>query len=319
MKKVFPFMKERLSRGIPVILMTVIQRAGSSPGKTGFKMAVAADGEIVGSVGGGTMEYLLVEKAKKHLQNPSELKSYLLFQDHDPEATENKSGMICSGSQSVAFFPLEKKDLPVVEQICAALDSGEKGVFQISPKGMTLTEGVQLEQPKESRIVDANTWEYQEQLGMPDTLYVFGGGHVGLAISRVFRNLGFYIKVFDNRENINTLKENTFAHEKQEVDYKQTGDIVPEGFNVYVVIVTFSHKSDQMVLRQMLGKRIKYLGMMGSEMKVKTIFGKLREEGISQEQLDRVYAPIGLTIHSESPEEVAISIAAQIISVKNGN
>jgi xanthine dehydrogenase accessory factor len=94
---------------------------------------------------------------------------------------------------------------------------------------------------------------------------------------------------------------------------------VPEGFNVYAVIVTFSHKSDQMVLKQLLGKKIKYLGMMGSEMKVKTIFGKLREEGILQEQLDRVFAPIGLNIHSESPEEVAISIAAQIISVKNGN
>jgi xanthine dehydrogenase accessory factor len=126
------------------------------------------------------------------------------------------------------------------------------------------------------------------------------------------------VKIFDNRENINTLKENTFAHEKQIVDYKEVGVLVPDGFNVYVVIVTFSHKSDQMVLWQMLGKKIKYLGMMGSEMKVKTIFEKLREESVPQEQLDRVFAPIGLAINSASPEEVAVSIAAQIISVKNG-
>jgi len=72
------------------------------------------------------------------------------------------------------------------------------------------------------------------------------------------------------------------------------------------------------VLWQMLGKKIKYLGMMGSEMKVKTIFEKLREESVPQEQLDRVFAPIGLAINSASPEEVAVSIAAQIISVKNG-
>jgi xanthine dehydrogenase accessory factor len=318
MKKVFPFIKERLSRDIPVMLMTVIQRNGSSPGKVGFKMAVAADGEIIGSIGGGTMEHVLVERAKKQLQNPTALTPYLLLQDHDPDAKDNRSGMICSGSQYVAFLPLEQKDLSLVEQICSALDSGEKAVFQLSPKGMTLTKDAQMPEPKISMVNNQDDWEYREQMGMPDTLYIFGGGHVGLAVSRVFRNLGFYVKIFDNRENINTLKENTFAHEKQIVDYKEVGVLVPDGFNVYVVIVTFSHKSDQMVLWQMLGKKIKYLGMMGSEMKVKTIFEKLREESVPQEQLDRVFAPIGLAINSASPEEVAVSIAAQIISVKNG-
>lgn len=319
MKKIFPFIKERLSRDIPVMLMTVVQRAGSSPGKVGFKMAVTANGEIIGSIGGGTMEHLLVEKSKKQLQNPADLKPFVLFEDHDPEAKENRSGMICSGSQSVAFLPLGANDLPVMEQICTAFDSGAKGVLQITPKGMTFTEGKQLRQPKISRITDADSWDYQEQLGMPDTLYVFGGGHVGLAISKLFKTLGFYVKVFDNRENINTLKENTFADEKHIIDYKAVNGLVPDGFNTYVVIVTFSHKSDLLVLRQMLSKRLKYLGMMGSAKKVETLFGKLIEEGISQEQLDHVYAPVGLPIQSESPAEVAVSIAAQVISVKNDN
>ena len=312
-------MKDQLSRDIPVMLMTVVQRAGSSPGKVGFKMAVSAGGEIIGSIGGGTMEHLLVEKAKKLLQNPADLKPFVLFEDHDPEAKENRSGMICSGSQSVAFLPVRKKDLPVIERICDAGDSGKKGVLQITQKGMSFTEGKQLDQPKISVITDADSWDYQEQLGMPDTLYVFGGGHVGLAISKLFKNLGFYIKVFDNRENINTLTENTFADEKHFVDYKKVNGLVPDGFNVYVVIVTFSHKSDLLVLRQMLPKNLKYLGMMGSAKKIETLFGKLKEEGFSQEQLNRVYAPIGLSINSESPAEVAVSIAAQIISVKNSN
>ncbi len=319
MKKVFPFIKEHLSRDIPVMLMTVVQRAGSSPGKVGFKMAVSADGEITGSIGGGTMEHLLVERAKKLLQNPADLKPFVLFEDHDPEAKENRSGMICSGSQSVAFLPVRAKELSVVERICNAVESEEKGILQITQKGMSFTEGCQLDQPKISVITDADSWDYQEQLGMPDTLYIFGGGHVGLAISKLFKNLGFYIKVFDNRENINTLKENTFADEKHVVDYKDVDALVPDGFNVYVVIVTFSHKSDLLVLRQMLNKKLKYLGMMGSAKKIETLFGKLKEEGISQEQLNRVYAPIGLSINSESPAEVAVSIAAQIISVKNGN
>lgn len=301
------------------MLMTVVQRAGSSPGKVGFKMAVSADGDITGSIGGGTMEHLLVEKAKKQLHKPSDLKPFVLFEDHDPEAKENRSGMICSGSQSVAFLPLLKKDLPVVEQICTALDAGKIGVLKIMSNGMTFSEGMQLEQPKKSLITGADEWDYQEQLGMPDTLYVFGGGHVGLAISKLIKNLGFYIKVFDNRDNINTLTENTFADEKHFVDYKDVAGLVPDGFNVYVVIVTFSHKSDLLVLRQMLNKKLKYLGMMGSARKVETLFGKLKEEGVLQEQLDRVHAPIGLAINSESPAEVAVSIAAQVISVKNGN
>ncbi len=319
MKKVFPFIRERLSRDIPVMLMVVIQRNGSSPGKVGFKMAVAGDGELVGSIGGGTMEHLLVEKAKKQLKTSAEIKPYLLFQDHDPDAKTDRSGMICSGSQYVAFLSLGKTNLLLVEQICNALRTGEKAVFQLSPKGMTLTKDAQLSGPKISRVKNQDDWEYVEQLGMPDTIYIFGGGHVGLAVSRVFRDLGFYVKLFDNRENINTLKENTFAHEKQIIDYREAETLVPEGFNVYVVILTFSHKSDQMVLRQMLGRKIPYLGMMGSEMKVKTIFEKLREDGIPQEQLDRVFAPIGLPINSATPEEVAVSIAAQIISVKNSH
>lgn len=318
MKKVFLFIKERLSQDIPVMLMIVIQQYGSSPGKMGFKMAVAADGSIIGSVGGGVMEHKLVERAKKQLKTIAELKPYLLFLDHNPEATEHKSGMICSGNQSVAFSPLQRENLQIIENILIALETSLKGVLQISQQGLGFLEGGQLEQVRQYRVISSVEWEYMEQIGMPDTLYVFGGGHVGLAISKLFRNLGFHVKIFDNRNNLNTLAENRFAHEKEEVDYLEVGSLVPDGFNVYVAIVTFAHKSDLQVLKQMLGKKIKYLGMMGSEIKVKTIFEQLQAEGVSREQLKKVYAPIGISINSESPDEIAVSIAAQIISVKNG-
>ena len=92
---------------------------------------------------------------------------------------------------------------------------------------------------------------------------------------------------------------------------------MPEGDNVYVVIMTFAHKDDRRVLKRLLNKKIKYLGMMGSEEKVASIFSKLKEKGISQKELDWVDSPIGLPISSQTPDEIAISIAAKIISVKN--
>ena len=153
---------------------------------------------------------------------------------------------------------------------------------------------------------------------MPDTLYVFGGGHVGLALSKIFSNLNFKTVLFDNRSELNTFNENRFANEKHIVDYRSVADLVPEGFNVYVVIVTFAHKSDEQVLEQMLPKNVKYLGAMGSDKKIKTIFDHLTEKGYTKEQLSKVHAPIGLPINSETPAEIAISIAAEIIAVKNG-
>jgi len=93
---------------------------------------------------------------------------------------------------------------------------------------------------------------------------------------------------------------------------------VPEGFNVYVVIVTFAHKSDEQVLEQILGKNIKYLGLMGSAKKIETIFGRLKQKGFTEAQLKKIAAPIGYPINSETPAEIAVSIAAQVVAVKNG-
>jgi len=318
MHPLFSFIRTRLLQGQKVMLLTVVDREGSSPGKTGFKMAVASDGSFTGSIGGGVMEHRLSEQAKRLLKQEKTLSPFLVFQDHDPEASQNRSGMICSGGQTIAFTPLSQQDLPAVTALVSALEKEKKGVFALSEKGFAFQENVVLGKSSESRIVSENQWEYHEQTGMPDTLYIFGGGHVGLALSKVFSNLNFKIVLFDNRQGLNTFEENLFAGEKQIVDYRKAASLVPEGFNIYVVIVTFAHKSDEQVLEQMLGKNIKYLGMMGSDKKIETIFNNLREKGFTEEQFSKVHAPVGYPINSETPAEIAVSIAAEIIAVKNG-
>ncbi len=318
MQQIFSFIQAHLSPDKKVILMTVIGREGSSPGKQGFKMVVAADGSFTGSIGGGVMEHRLVEQCRRLLKKKEPQQPFLSFQEHDPEAKANRSGMICSGGQTVAFIPLNKNDMTIVNVILDAEKQQQRGIVRFSEKGLSFMAGEQMQVTSKSKIISENQWEYAEQTGLPNTVYIFGGGHVGLALSKIFRNLNFKIHLFDNRSELNTFEENSFADEKQIVSYNNVASLVPEGFHVYVVIVTFAHKSDEQVLEQILGKNIKYLGLMGSAKKIETIFGRLKQKGFPEEQLKKIHAPIGYPINSETPAEIAVSIAAQVVAVKNG-
>jgi xanthine dehydrogenase accessory factor len=131
--------------------------------------------------------------------------------------------------------------------------------------------------------------------------------------------LGFYVTVFDNRhKELTTFKNNSFAHNKQIIDYKNAAEVIPEGDQVYVAIMTFAHKNDMQVLEQLLDKNIKYLGMMGSDDKVASVFNELENPAIPRHKLNQLHPHIGLTIHSHTPDQIAVSKAAKIIQVKNG-
>lgn len=317
MKQTFSFIQTHLSQGRKTILMTVIAREGSSPGKQGFKLAVASDGSFTGSIGGGVMEHRLVEQAKRLLKKQRVIQPFLVFQNHDPQAGANRSGMICSGGQTIAFTPLDESDKLTVKMILEAVEQQQKGIFRLSEKGLSFVAGEHLQAVFQSNVVSEKEWEYAEQVGMPDSLYIFGAGHVGLALCKIFSNLDFKIHLFDNRPELNIFETNRFAHVKEIIDYNLVEKLVPEGLNVYVVIVTFAHKSDEQILRQVLNKNVQYIGMMGSVTKVETIFGNLIRTGFTEDQLKKIYAPIGISINSETPAEIAVSIAAQIVAVKN--
>ena len=114
----------------------------------------------------------------------------------------------------------------------------------------------------------------------------------------------------------NTLNNNIYADKKHLVDYAKIEDVAPQGESVYVVIMTFGHKSDQDVLQKLIGKNYKYLGLMGSKAKVARLYENI---GYNPEEkgVPKVYSPIGISIKSKTPMEIAVSIAAEIISVKN--
>lgn len=306
--EVWKFIQRKLAAGNNVILLYVLQSEGSSPGRQGFKMAVAGDNEFCGTIGGGIMEQKLVEKAKILLQQ-NEAEVSLLHQYHDKEKTKDQSGMICSGSQLNAFIPLSSVDKETIEKIIAS----ESKAIQLSPKGLQLNEGAATGLQYKT---DAN-WLYSEAVNQQPVIHIIGGGHVGLALSELMKYLGFYIKLYDDRTDLNTIAANSFAEEKHFVNYEHIGSLFKHTENDYAVIMTIGYRTDKTVLKQLINKPFYYLGLLGSDHKIKVLWEELEAEGHSTKSLRNIYTPIGINIFSKTTREIAVSIAAEIIREKN--
>jgi xanthine dehydrogenase accessory factor len=310
------FVHECLQADEPVMLLLVVESGGSSPGKAGFKMAVTAAGRIRGTIGGGVMEKDLTDQAGRLLAGGTGRPRLLKLLHHEGGAGR-RSGMICSGWQRVALLPLAGGDSGAVDSLIFALKRNRPGRLRFSPSGM------EFQPRKKTSAFYAFTarsdedWLYQEEAGLRPTVTIVGGGHVGLALSRVMADLNFHVVVLDDRAQLETMAANAYAQEKQVVNYRNVGKHVQEGSQSYALIMTFGHQADERVLRQLAGKKLRYLGLMGSPAKIRQIFSNLRKKGVSLNNLKKVHAPVGLPIHSHTAEEIAISIAAEIIQVKN--
>lgn len=311
---VWHFLYEKLKAQTAVLLLWVLESEGSSPGRRGFKMAVASDGDFYGTIGGGIMEHKLVEKAKKLLTTGSNIIS-LLRQHHAKEVARDQSGMICSGSQLIAFVPLFPETKHIIKQIADSFKHHKTDFIQLNPTGISIHQD-NAAMPG-LKYKTANDWIYNEPVNQSPVIHIIGGGHVGLALSELLLLLGFYIKIYDNRPGINTLNTNAFAHEKYHVDYAKIGEVIASNDKEYVVIMTFGYRDDKIVFKQLLHKQFFYLGMMGSENKTKTLLKELTEEGCDAENLKKFFIPIGINIHSQTAMEIAVSITAEIIREKN--
>ena len=317
------FVRENLQAGEPLMLLLVVESGGSSPGRPGFKMAVTPGGARGGTIGGGAAEKEVVDQAQALLASgtgrPRLVK--LLHREGAPAgkraAAARPSGGICSGWQRVALLMLAGGDSGAVDSLLFALRRNRPGRLLVSPQGLEFRPGRCRTPGGAFRMGAGGDWTYAEETGLRPTLTIVGGGHVGLALSRVMAGLDFHVRVLDDREDLATLEENAFAQEKHVVAYRHVGRLVEEGEQSYAVIMTHGHLDDERVLRQLAGKKLRYLGLLGSAAKNARLFANLARKGVSRRALARVHAPVGLPIHSHTPEEIAVSIAAEIISIKN--
>jgi xanthine dehydrogenase accessory factor len=147
-------------------------------------------------------------------------------------------------------------------------------------------------------------------------LYIFGAGHVGFNIYRVAQIAGFDVVVVDDREAFANRERFPDALDVQSGDMDLMMSQLDPPDSSYIAIVTRGHRHDMRVLRWAIDSKARYIGMIGSGRKVLTVFEQLEKEGIPRESFDRVYAPIGLQLGSVTPEEIAVSVVAELIAVR---
>jgi len=321
---IWKFIKKSFEENISVMVLYVLESSGSSPGRQGFFMAVNANKEMEGSIGGGIMEHKFVEIAKDHLSVDSWqlTEGKIRKQIHDKTAGTNQSGMICSGEQTILIYKIQEKDIYHIEKIIAALEQNKNGTLHLSPEGILFDKDLpdkdfEFNLRSEGDPI-AIGWNYAEKIGYKNRLYIIGGGHCALAFSKLMSAMDFYIHLFEDREGLNTLKANNYVHEKTVVkDYSELSQLIPSGENNYVVVMTFGYRTDDIAVRGLLNKDFKYFGLLGSKNKIEKIFTDYRKEGVDEIVLKNIHSPIGIQIKSQTPEEIAVSIAAEIIKIKN--
>ena len=309
--------RSSMERNIPVMLLLVLESKGSSPGRQGFLMAVNATGEMEGSIGGGMMEHKFVEMVKEKLRDSSTCDTEIKIQVHDKSAAKNQSGMICSGEQTIMIHSVQSQECEAIENIIQSLERHQNGTLTLSPFGIRFSSQVpsfNYDFISSSQKV----WAYREKTGYKSQLFIVGGGHCSLALSELMRSMDFYIRVFDDRNNLKTMVENNAAHEKCFINsYSDIAAYIPEGPDHFVVVMTFGYRSDDIAIRSLLSRNYRYLGVLGSQTKINKLFDDYRKEGINENCLQQIHTPIGLDINSQTPEEIAVSIAAEIIRIKN--
>ena len=314
--KVWEFVLRHLEGEGQVGLMVVVQSEGSSPGRKKFKMAVANGDDMIGSIGGGIMEHKLVEYIRDKLSNQSpfnELRKHI----HSKDAPRDQSGMICSGTQWIAMLRLDQTAIDPIRDIVDTLKIGNRIQLELDGSGLSTSPFNPDAQLNPSEYTNPASWRYAETLGSRDVVHVIGGGHVGLEMCRVMSLMDFHVINYDDRPDLNTMQANDFAREKVVVPYSQLGPLIEGGSSVYVIVMTFGYRGDDEAIRALLGKQFAYLGMMGSQTKVDKLLHDLKKDGFPEEEIARIHTPAGLTIHSKAPIEIAISVAAEIIEVKN--
>ena len=323
MRHMLKIMKDRLSSGEDLVLVTVIASSGATPRGAGARMLIGKTGRLCGTIGGGAVEYRSQQIGARVLTEKTS-------RGHDFTLTRDdvqNLGMICGGACNVFFHYIPAGDAHTLELAEKAEAEFKKGsdlwlltdVGEQDAMGLYTPEsgfwGISVPQDlKLSRHPERTGDIFAEQINASGRVYVFGGGHVAQELVPVLSHVGFRCVVMDDREDF--TKPELFPGAEKIIcgDLRRIGDYLTIGSEDYVCVMTRGHAYDTVVQAQVLKCRPTYCGVIGSAFKAAGVRRTLKEEyGLSEEELDLVTTPIGLNIKGETPAEIAISIAAQMI------
>ena len=330
---------EHLENGAAVVKASIARSNGSTPRTAGAIMLVfenpTPNGIIAGTIGGGQLEGKTIQEAKKVLVNKKGM--FLPFRLDNTDAA--LQGMICGGTADIYidYIAATKENIQYYKEVLNALSSGKSFALiteintntnniigrNILPKNTPSEEilpkdfhGLIKNFPNLTLCLAQNEIAILiEPFTKPQTLHFIGAGHVAKATAKLAAMFDFLVHVSDDREE--------FAHKNhfpdaQKIDVlKNLQDLsFDENTTDYIIIMTRGHIHDKEVLVQALKTSAPYIGMIGSRTKRDATYALLRKEGFTDKDFERIYCPIGINIHAETPEEIGLSIVAELISCR---
>lgn len=343
MQEVIPEVENWRRQGLKVALATVVKAYGSAPRPAGAKMAVAETTDFAGSVSGGCVELAVIDEALEVLKTGRpKLVSYGITQDMLWEV-----GLACGGIIHVFIEPLDAAP-QVYEVLKARLEAQAPAVAAtvvrserlLGRKALILDDGsvvgslgdpeldgqvaadalgaLEAERP-ELKVYRAGTEEVEvffDPYPAPPKLVILGGVHTAIPLARMAKEVGFRVVVADprakfaNRERFPTADEILVAWPDEALAR------VGVDRSTYIAILTHDPKIDEPALKAALNSPARYIGAIGARKTHAERVEKLRSWGFTDEQIGRIHAPIGLNIGAISPEEIAVSILAEVIAVR---
>ena len=346
MENPFADISKLLQEGHKVVLARIIRQVGSSPRAVGTKCIVLEDGSMKGTIGGGLLEHQVMERAKESLKE--EKSSIIHFQLTGDELA--KSDMLCGGVVDVYLepvFPGNAVAGEIFKRIGNFINKGRKGVLLtlvsggIRPEDETcrllieedgtligdiksssedskqkLAKFLEIKAPKLTEIEKGKESVFVEPIRPYDILYLFGAGHVSTFVASLAKMVGFRVIVMDDRKEFANKERFKEADEIIVLPFSEVFEKINISSSSYIAIITRGHIHDLNVLREALKRSGGYIGMIGSKQKREKIYQALMEEGVSDERLKQVHSPIGMDIDAETPEEIAVSIVAELIRVR---
>jgi xanthine dehydrogenase accessory factor len=249
--------------------------------------------------------------------------------------TVEDEGMICGGTVDLFLEPITAKHREVYEKIYACLSGNGRAVVVTRIDGGPFRKSLVPESGERlgdmalpdrltefDRIFQAGSPRVEDGLLIeavvpPPRLYIYGGGHISQHISRMAKAVDFHVTIIDDREIFANRERFPEADEVIADEFRDVFETSRPPHNGYAVIVTRGHKHDAVVLEEVLKRPPRYTGMIGSRRKVKILFDDLRRKGFTEDLLGSVHAPIGIDIGAETPQEIAVSIVAELIKARS--
>jgi xanthine dehydrogenase accessory factor len=338
---------EALAQGRPVVLATVTARQGSAPRAVGARMLIPAEAPPLGTIGGGLLEGRAIEASRRLLAAGRSAWLHVDLTHEDVAAMD----MICGGSvdilldclnpgpEQVALFDHWRRLLAarahgrfvtVVQGACPAIegidhflilpDGSLQGACPLSPADLDRLREASAPSPDLHVMTLGDATVLWEQPSPAVTALFCGAGHVAQASAALAARVDFRVEVLDDRREFANAARFPTAHAVHVIpDFGQALAVCPADTGTFVVILTRGHLHDRTVLAQALRSPAAYIGMIGSRRKRAAIFADLLREGFLDSDLARVHAPIGVDIGAETPEELAVSIVAELIQARARN